>query len=154
MNEEKYNCGGYALGTYDWFKPYDYDSEDREDIIYERYCDGESRESIRDSLLFDDIDYMLDYFKGQLHQVDPSKVDDSEDLICYRISVIIDEEDDNYPFIHSDFHFKVRRDGEWSEKLGEDLPQNCELRPNEDWFLNSTVIYDSEIIYFILDKQI
>ena len=97
------NCGSYALNIKEW-----YDNE-----LYENYADIE-----------DWVDCLL-YEGYELREV--TSIDDcaqNEEIIAFRTYVDLDFYED------FDFHFKVLRNGEWSEKNGNGPVHTCTL---ENW---------------------
>ena len=114
-NKKYYNCGGYALGTYDWFIPYGRKSldEDLKNDVEEFY-----RESEYDIYAFciDDynriaercIDEMIHYFNGKLREIKKvSDAKENERVIAFRFGA-------------GDFHFMVkgRKGHQWHSKMG------------------------------------
>jgi hypothetical protein len=54
-----------------------------------------------------------------------------------------------------DFHFRVRRNGKWSEKYGSGEIADCTMRPQDNWVLEEypeDFVYDSRILLFVLDE--
>lgn len=151
---EAYNCGGFALDTLDWFFPYT-DIGGREEDAFNLYMSGAAAEDIRDLFLQRDIQFMLHKFKGRLVQInDLSEAKPTDRVICYRVAVGIDTENfDDDIFVSTDFHFKVRINGQWFEKIGEDAPTLCDLDADSEWYLNYNIIYDSANAFFILKSE-
>ena len=143
---DKINCGGFALNLDRWYFPYS-DSNKRIE-----YIDNNSNLSIRDlynRLLFKDTLFMLKEFKGKLFRIKSLKeVSDKDRVIAYRIGGM------SYDPYLIDFHFRVRIDGSWYEKIGDDKVNKCNFTedkwtvPTKDEEVN--IIYDSDIIYFVL----
>jgi hypothetical protein len=131
-----YNCGGYALNTYNWYKPYEGAFEWREQLIYEwldEYYDEnglicspqEAMREVENRLLLRDALYMMRQFKGRLRRI--SSVEDlwaDERLIAYRIGIKydFDEVDETFSCIDIDFHYRFcyanSEDAIWFEKMG------------------------------------
>ncbi len=93
-----YNCGGLALGTYNWYVPYDRD-------IYDHY--GELMYDI------DDIDAAVDYcVDHMLTQFPDGRVVNSvEELEPDEVGVIFRLGDE-------DFHFILYKEGTYYSKVG------------------------------------
>ena len=97
-----YNCGGYALETYDWYHPsdemwFDYgmDEMDEETMLRQtQQC----------------VDYMLRQFKGLLRVIKGTwELQEQEYMIAFKI----DAGGEN------DFHYMKRgKNGHWTHKLG------------------------------------
>lgn len=114
-NKKSYNCGGYALGTYDWFIPYQCRSLDnnlRKDIE-EFFC-----ESMSNAYAFCTNDYnimaercikeMICYFNGRLREIKKvSDAKENERVIAFRFGA-------------GDFHFMIkgRKGHQWHSKMG------------------------------------
>ena len=109
-NKRDYNCGGYALGTYDWFVPYScsYLDEYLEDDV-EKFW-RESGHDINDYNVMAErcINEMIYYFNGKLREI--KKVSDAkadERVIAFRFGA-------------GDFHFMIkgRKGHQWHSKMG------------------------------------
>lgn len=98
----EYNCGGYALETYTWYRPsndcwFDYGMEEMDEeemAIQTQKC----------------VDFMLKQFKGLLRVIKGTwELQEQEYMIAFKI----DGGGEN------DFHYMKRaRNGHWSHKLG------------------------------------
>ena len=148
-NTEKkdYNCGGYALKTFSWYLPYEYDEKNypffsNSDLAEYLMDIGYSVEEIMDEILRVNTEKMLKDFSGKLRVVQrDSHIESDEELIAYRLSLDVDSSciDD------MDFHFVVFRDGKWMSKMGAD-----EVKPfsfTEEQWETPNFIYDSSIVY-------
>ena len=109
-NKRDYNCGGYALGTYDWFVPYrcSYSDEYLEDDVEEFW--RESGYNIDDYNIMAErcINEMIYYFNGKLREI--KKISDAkadERVIAFRFGA-------------GDFHFMIkgRKGHQWHSKMG------------------------------------
>ena len=109
-NKRDYNCGGYALGTYDWFVPYSCSYLDKylEDDV-EKFW-RESGYDINDYNVMAErcINEMIYYFNGKLREI--KKVSDAkadERVIAFRFGA-------------GDFHFMIkgRKGHQWHSKMG------------------------------------
>lgn len=147
-----YNCGGFALGTYNWYFPYDED--EREELCVELYDSDDSDREIAETLLRIDLEWMLEEFGGQLRVIksfDDLKAD--EVLIAYRVGYDRDLcRNFGSPVDGYDFHYKVYVDGAgWYEKCGLQDQKPCRLwanRPWEYWDFD----YNSSIVYLALKE--
>lgn len=109
-NKRDYNCGGYALGTYDWFVPYSCSHSDEylEDDV-EKFW-RESGYNIDDYNIMAErcVNEMIYYFNGKLREI--KKVSDAkadERVIAFRFGA-------------GDFHFMIkgRKGHQWHSKIG------------------------------------
>lgn len=118
----EYNCGGFALGTFDWYIP--------------SGCDYFDPEGTVESILED---------HPELRIIDsPDSVDPLVKVIGFRFGH--DWCDEDWP----DFHFLVRIDGDWYEKQGGWLILPFDRDPWDDWS-NDDFAYDGEITWFVQD---
>lgn len=145
------NCGSCALNLNYWYVPEGpYGEEnfhDRHLFIRDLLDEGYNDEFIRNELTAQDVDFMLKTIKG----LRPAFTEDFNDLtkvvIAYRIFFCYD---DDYDVYDSDFHFQVRRDGQWYEKCGSWDVQKINFS-TEPWFFNEENSYDGPIYYFVLE---
>lgn len=138
-----YNCGGFALGTYDRVYP---DDESREDVINDLIKSGLEKEYIYKQVLESDTQALLKQFPSlSVFSGDPKSYvpKENEELIAYRIWVNDDELDNN------DFHFKVFRDGKWQDKCGALEPRFCLPAYRDASWDTLYIYYDSPTVYFI-----
>lgn len=159
-----YNCGGFALSTYDWLCPYvrtddstdkydlpdgTYTDEEREFIIEHLIEDGWTEADIEEEILHCDVNFLLGEYPF-LEPVELAECDLSDTVIAYRIFINIDEElgivED------TDFHFKVRINGFWFEKMGNEPIRLCQLEDANPWVVNEELQYTSSIAYFCINK--
>lgn len=144
------NCGSCALNLNYWYVPEGaYGEEnwyDRDLFIRELLDEGYDDDYICNELTAQDVEFMLKTVEG----LRPASKEDFDDLtnviIAYRNFFYCDDENcDEYD---SDFHFRVRRQGQWYEKCGSwDV---TEVEFSEDrWGIS--VIYDGPIYYFVLE---
>lgn len=141
-----YNCGGFALGTYNWYFPYC--EEEREEICIELGESDNSEVENANALLKIDLEWMLEEFGGQLRVInsfDDLKPD--ERLIAYRVGFDSDAYRNEGPCDAYDFHFKVYVDGAgWYEKCGCQYQKPCRLYAEREWdywgfHYNSSIAY-------------
>lgn len=146
-----YNCGGFALGTYNWYFPYDED--EREELLCELYESDDSDREIAETLLRIDLEWMVEEFDGQLRVLDKIEdLKDDETLIAYRVGYDREESykcgsaTDGY-----DFHYKVFTDGCWREKCGSTVCKPCRLWEHREWTYWDFE-YNSSMVYLALKK--
>ena len=148
-NTEKkdYNCGGYALRTFSWYLPYEYDEKNypffsNSDLAEYLMDVGYSVEETMDEILRVNTEKMLKDFSGKLRVVQRySHIENDEELIAYRLSFEVDDSciDD------MDFHFVVFRDGQWMSKMGADEVKLFAF--TEEQWETPNFIYNSPIVY-------
>lgn len=153
---ERSNCGGYALGLEEWYKPYIGSDVFRERAIKQRLREGKTIEEIEKEILEQDTKFILQDFGRALSTTEnPHTIPNSKKVIAYRICV-----DENFEGIYTDYHFKVRTNGVWSHKQGSMKPEECELDEDKPWGLlendDETILhyYDSPIVYFVVEEEI
>lgn len=101
-----YNCGGFALGTFNWYLPYKKYDETTEDALYDiREDDSLDEDGLCDAL----ADYYIEYMEWDLGLREINNIDDikeGEHLVAFRAA--------NY-----DFHYiRQLSDGTWAQKMG------------------------------------
>ena len=136
-NLDSYNCGGFALGTFDWYCPYvwrngQYDWAQMFEECCEEMTDNFDLTPIRD----------------------PSTVPVDKKVIGFRFAIDEDaDEDADVDDVVIDFHFILREDGVWYHKPGSNriciLPESEIYDP---WPRPSLSYgYNTEIAWFIKD---
>ena len=120
------NCGSYALRLQEWYDPEEYLERlvgDIYDWIEALNMEGYSNDEITEFYIDTLADGMLQEFEGELTICDgrPPHTSD-EELIALNGFCLCDE----HYNIDVDFHFKVFRDGMWSEKCGQEPTKFCE----------------------------
>lgn len=145
-----YNCGGWALKTFSWFVPYR-SASDRYDYLYCFYDEKNLMYQLEDQFLWEDVEYMLNTFDN-LRIIDClEEVDNSATVIAYRVGVFEEEDEEEWGY---DFHFRVRRNGRWTEKCGAGrIREVSEDQIFEDWFNSiEDFCYSSDLILFELKE--
>lgn len=148
---DMYNCGGYALKTFNWYLPYGkYNHLDIAEALYEK---GMSKEEIQDEILKEDLQTLLSDFNGKLIYISSIEEASPEDtVVAYRLYLkIFEEEDEMCENIDTDFHFRVRINNLWSEKCGEGEVKKCNF--TEEPWPNTDCTYDGPILYFIFKDR-
>lgn len=162
-----YNCGGFALNTFNWYKPYEGAFEWREQLLIDWSSDYYEEgkliydpetvvKELENRLLTRDVLYMLRQFKGKLRRVNGfDELWEGERLIAYRIGIQYnyDECEEVFSDFDIDFHYRYfdPKLGYWVEKLGGGPIRNC--IEEEDNKLPWTEVfwnYTSDIVYFAL----
>lgn len=128
MNLRDYNCGGYALGTNDWFIPYN----PREGNVYYKF--SEYKENLDNFVKF-----MLEIFENvrEIPNIKEAKL--GERVIAFRCG-------------YGDFHFvKVgKTTGRFRHKMGGsfiDEMEDIDFYDKDGWCCGR---YDSEIKYLAI----
>lgn len=145
---EDYNCGGYALRTFSWYLPYDYDEDNHpyrsnfywmEELTYDGYM---SIEEATEEILWGNVKKMLSHFAEKIRVVQKDDhLEADEELIAFRLSVMRDDK-----WVEDmDFHYVVFRDGQWQHKLGAGRIRPFEF--TEEPWITSYFIYNSPIVY-------
>lgn len=150
-NNFSFNCGGFALGTMDWYVPYKdeggYDKFDYIDFLQEQFREltlSEREFTIANMLAFTDKDIILNNFH-KIELVGFKDLDYSKRIIAYRVYY---EEDPLLEYLYDyDFHFKYWNTKCWSEKNGRGDIRHCELEPDKEWFYDYTDITNTDIEY-------
>ena len=132
----EYNCGGYALGTFNWYCPYDSNHKDR---VCTSFFGMMSKEETLDYM----VQFMLEDFKDELRLINSVKeLNKNEYAIAFRIG-------------YCDFHFIKRgRNGVWYHKMGNN---NIERFPKERVFADSWSggdKYDSRVVLFAMQEKV
>ena len=135
---EDYNCGGYALGTFNWYLPMSDLSETTWRLV-------EDRKMSVDEIAQYYADYILKDFEGYIRRIqDLKELKKDEQAIAFRVG-------------EEDFHFCKRgKNGVWYHKPGRNTIRRIKRTEvfAERWVSpNSYTIYDSEIILFALKNQ-
>lgn len=99
-----FNCGGYALGTFNWYKPVLEENEDEEDLMFDSEIDVYERTQRC-------VNAMLMEFAGVLRVInDVSELMTDEYAIAFRL-----QDGDGW----DDFHYMKRAsNGVWYQKCG------------------------------------
>lgn len=146
-DQSEYNCGGYALKTFSWYTPYEFDEEkypfhSNYDLMEYLTSDDYSIEEATEIILNSNTKKMLEDFSGKLRIVQRHDyLEADEELIAYRLSVM---EDEDY-VVDMDFHFIVFRNGQWMSKLGTDVVESFDF--TEKPWETPYFVYNSSIVY-------
>jgi hypothetical protein len=103
VSQRVYNCGGYALNTFNWYRP-----ADSEDFDYGEFEMDEEEMAIQTQKC---VDYMLEQFDGLLRVIQGTwELKENEYMIAFKI----DGNGEN------DFHYcKRAKNGHWYHKMGQ-----------------------------------
>lgn len=156
---DDYNCGGFALSTFDIVAPYDdddYDENLRIDTAIALMDRFESTRIVEDIIAEIDAEYLLLRYpflqritsrEADLMVQNESKYKPT--IIAYRVFFKFRRTDDGFRVDDSDFHFKVYLKGQWYEKRGSSEVEKCTRCALKPWYYEEDTIYTSKIIYFI-----
>ncbi len=157
------NCGSFALNLLKWYVPYDEEDngfENRIDAIVEYIRQGDTADEVYKKIINADVRYILWQFSDVLTPITYEQMlalPKETTIVAYRIGIVFDGdwEDVDACDVDEDFHFKVRRNGQWMEKQGHHEVRHCELNPDEPWPLRfgKELKYDSDIQYFIYNQE-
>ena len=163
-----YNCGGFALNTFNWYKPYEGAFEWREQLLTDwagDYYDQNGKlieeprivvRELENRLLTRDVLYMLRQFRGKLRRVNGIEdLWEGERLVAYRIGIkyTYDEVEELFSDFDIDFHYRYFDPelGYWVEKLGGGPIRGCvEEEGSELPWTETFWKYTSDIVYFAL----
>lgn len=135
---DDYNCGGYALGTFNWYLPFADLSESTNTLYFRR------RMSVNEIVRYYANYILLDFGARirEIQSVEELKV--GERAIAFRAGV-------------DDFHFCVRgKNGVWYHKPGRNTIRRIKKSEvfTKEWVSpDHFVIYDSDIVLFALKNQ-
>ena len=129
----QYNCGGYALNTYNWFCPY---GSLREDSLRNGYSLEVTLENF--------TNYILKTFETRIRRISEVKERKKDEyVIAFRVG-------------YTDFHFAKRGDnGVWYHKPGSNTIRRIKKTEvfSETWYTpDGYTKYDSEIVLFAMKK--
>jgi hypothetical protein len=152
---EYYNCGGYALGTYSWYYPFDIDFEERCWEIEQFLTKGGTVEEAFEIFLKLDTEIMLRDFKGRIRVVENEDaiLQPNEVLIAYRLRInpfyqYYEEDDEDSVSVDHDFHYLVRDEFGWRHKRG-CLEPGKAVFTEEEWLGG----YDGPIVFFAFQTE-
>lgn len=128
-----FNCMGYAFGVELWINPRG--TAHLGDWINEEYGDVVSDFSIN-CALDDIVDNMIEDYEGLELIQNVLDYPLFKEIMAFRVAVDLNNTQNN------DYHFKVRRNGVWSEKNGGENIRECELLPDKPW---NTVDFDNAV---------
>lgn len=155
---EEYNCGGFALETYSWYRPFprNHMAEDYiEGYLYKlskRYLQLDMFDNyIKELLTRRATKTMLKDFPNlrELSLEEVKGLPKEKKLIAFRIGykynrtwICFDKFEHSYDY---DFHYVVRLKGSWFEKMGSSSIRKVKFQ-FESWE-NGYLTYDSRIVF-------
>ena len=137
------NCGSFALNVKEWYiSDMDFDNTT---IANDMIEDGNTIEEIFDYLTPRNVNQILNDFKDEVRVLSNKKeIKLNEELIAFRLGVFVY---DDCTALETDFHFKVKRNGEWMEKRGATEIRYCDLDEDEEWCNSSGEVYNGPIVF-------
>lgn len=133
---ENANCGSFALDIKgSWFEF----GEEWDSKIYKLFDEGFDERAVESEMLEWAASRILSTCKWVESVDSPDDVTPNEDLIAFRVGIT---KQDN------DFHFRVRKNGQWFEKNG-----SGNVKPIKVWDIKNTwygpdIMYNSDIKFF------
>ncbi len=128
------NCGGFALGTASWYRPYDMDKWCSLDNMY---CQLENSEEILEEC----VNYMLQDIPGLRVIEKEEDANDEEDVVFFKIGID-----------YCDFHYVLKTPDGYIHKMG-DSPideMGVEEVYSDGWCFGK---YDSDMVIFALKNR-
>lgn len=149
-NHTDCNCGSFALNTSTWVAPYDndddYTEEYRQSLMLEMSNENFDREAIMEVVMLMDQQAILRACPW-IEPVLPHEIKPTDRVVAYRL--FLDSDALEMGDIDDDFHFRVRINGFWFEKCGQDPIRFCGTFDDKaPWHVTPYLVYDSEICYF------
>lgn len=160
---DEFNCGGLALNLREWVTPYwweapikaeesgEWTCANRIYFITEQIERGTSTEDLLNAIWEKDVEYLLNAYPMLYRVESPDLVPDNKRVIAYRVGADVH----GVKSIEDiDFHFRVRIDGEWIEKIGNGPIELCPTLVDDEWYsedVYSRVLYNSPTAYFGFD---
>jgi len=149
-----YNCMGWALNIKQWLRPldtydmWDYDCVERDDFInnlLDDYCNDD--DAVREYFESLEVDALIDVW-GLRFATQEEINNEAVTLIAFRekIDFGYDSGSERYYVSDSDFHFRKRINGVWTEKMGGTKIRVCEDDIDSDEWCGG---YDGDIYYFV-----
>lgn len=143
------NCGSFAFNIQEWYSPDDRFDED--DIIlgnrlYE--IDSLSVKNILELLYDRDVAQILEDFDVKQVTDKDIPLNRNEELIAFRMCVNPNVPTEDEP-LYIDYHFRVKRNGVWMEKIGCHEVQEIHNYSEDPWEISEELIYTGPIAYFV-----
>jgi hypothetical protein len=127
-----FNCGGFALGTFDWYEPWHFEDIAEDDEL----AVNEALEILTKDILHDFPHLIrVPHYRGV-----PKRLK----VIGFRLDVATGEWREI-----ADFHFIVRYHGKWYEKMGPHEIRRMRGNVEEPWGGEYGYCYDTDIVWFV-----
>lgn len=149
-NQVLTNCGSLALNIEEWYSPDEEFEMDDLDMAVVLSDEGESDDEILNFLFERNVEKILEDFvvDFDIHRVDSKDypLKPNEELIAFRQCFNRTFYDEN---VVVDYHFRVKRNGKWIEKMGAGPVKPVEDYNEEPWMASEELIYSGPIAYFV-----
>lgn len=140
MDEDMFNCGGFALGLDEWYLPYDDELDERCDDVRDDYYPN-------DDELCDDLANLYIEFMTREHDwireiFDESELKENEYLVVFKASIY-------------DFHYARRlSNGQWYHKLGTQpvRPVSEDRIYDDEWWYGMPCSYAGRLRFLAVKK--
>ena len=138
VSQRVYNCGGYALNTFNWYRP-----SDDEDFDYGEFEMSEEEMAIQTQKC---VDYMLEQFDGLLRVIKGTwELKENEYMIAFKI----DGNGEN------DFHYcKRAKNGHWYHKMGQyPIMRIKKEKVFKDKWVFEDITYYGKTVFFAMKEN-
>jgi hypothetical protein len=138
VSQRRYNCGGYALNTFNWYRP-----SDDEDFDYGEFEMDEEEMAIQTQKC---VDYMLEQFDGLLRVIKGTwELKENEYMIAFKI-------DGNG---QNDFHYcKRAKNGHWYHKMGQcPIMRIKKEKVFKDKWVFDEITYYGKTVFFAMKEN-
>lgn len=143
------NCGSFAFNIREWYSPDDRFNEDDIELGNRLYKEGLLNvEDILDLLYRRDVKQILKDFNLVRVADQNITLRQDEELIAFRMCVNPDAPTEDEP-LYIDYHFRVKRNGMWMEKIGCHEVQEIHNYSEDPWEISEELIYTGPIAYFV-----
>ena len=150
IHTEMTNCGSYAFNILEWYSPWPKRESAETFIDRKLNSDYSNLPQLVEQIMEMCTERILQDFasKNIVKISDPRQVHQDQDVVAFRIAAVPGDKDN---FTETDFHFRVCRDGRWTEKVGSKEIRECGFS-EDNWPFTHDIEYDSPIIYFVKDR--
>lgn len=144
------NCGSYAFNIQGWYCPDENFDEDDEKLGNTLFEEDELTTTEILQLLFDrDVEQILNDFDLVRVYNKDIFLKSNEELVAFRMCVVPDFFDGEDDSLSIDYHFRVKRNGKWMEKIGCGQVHEVLNYSENPWVVSEFLIYSGPIAYFI-----
>lgn len=149
----QYNCGGFALKTYSWYRPYHCTSSELIDMINYYFEMYHSFKIVYNKLMDYFEECMFEDFEDLISITEEEAYNTDEEVIAFRIFIDAEYCDRSkyFELFDWDFHYAIKKNGRIFNKHGDDVIEEVEYF-SEAWYCEDSN-YDSETRYYIRKKN-
>lgn len=150
--QRDYNCGGWALRTFSWWRPFrggNTDYYSAYDFVSTNNLKYNTVRTMDQALLKYCINILLKEFPELERVYEPST---SERIIAFRIGTYYQDDEERGLVLEDwDFHFKVKEKNtnDWTHKMGGHIIEDTDCLDTPWEIPEDEFEYESEIIYFV-----